>query len=421
MGIAARQSYSLGLCFILSVSIFWSASSVLVQYLDITYQFESPFFVTYLGVSLFALLLPLGCIYYPWAQQTNHATLFTLAPTTEEEVEEEVEYPTTTHEQDAPLSSPFLTHKQHMALAAKIAPCWFLANYFYNKSLVLTSITSSTILASTGSVFTFLFATIFAKTEIGTRRKFLGVVLAFLGSCWTSLVDFNQDTTITTTSSSASASSPFSSSIWGDVTGLIAAMGYGMYTVLLSSLCPKDESTMSMNLLLGYMGLFQMIFWSPWLLLSDFNATNGMQSRFLIVQQEANHKTNLTWPIFSCLILKGLVDNVLSDYLWARAVLMTSATVATVGLGLTIPLAFVSDALLAPLIMDKDQTNSTSTSGGVQPVDVRSNIHHIVGAVLVLIGFVLVNIGHDQHAGMSMEHNNALESEEMEGESCVTR
>ena len=37
-----------------------------------------------------------------------------------------------------------------------------------------------------------------------------------------------------------------------------------------------------------------------------------------------------------CLLLKGLFDNVLSDYFWARAVVLTSATVATVGLGLTI-------------------------------------------------------------------------------------
>ena len=37
------------------------------------------------------------------------------------------------------------------------------------------------------------------------------------------------------------------------------------------------------------------------------------------------------------------MNNVLSDYLWARAVVLTTPTVATVGLSLTIPLAFVSD------------------------------------------------------------------------------
>ena len=37
------------------------------------------------------------------------------------------------------------------------------------------------------------------------------------------------------------------------------------------------------------------------------------------------------------------MNNVLSDYLWARAVVLTTPTVATVGLSLTIPLAFISD------------------------------------------------------------------------------
>lgn len=36
---------------------------------------------------------------------------------------------------------------------------------------------------------------------------------------------------------------------------------------------------------------------------------------------------------------QGLLDNVLSEYLWATAVLLTSPSVATVGLALTVKLA----------------------------------------------------------------------------------
>ena len=50
--------------------------------------------------------------------------------------------------------------------------------------------------------------------------------------------------------------------------------------------------------------------------------------------------------MFGLILLKGLVDNVLSDYLWAKAVLLTSPTVATVGLSLTIPMAIASELLL---------------------------------------------------------------------------
>ena len=66
-----------------------------------------------------------------------------------------------------------------------------------------------------------------------------------------------------------------------------------------------------------------------------------------------------------------------SDYLWLRAVLLTNATVATVGLGLTIPLAFGSDLLLG-------KPNVLTPSS-------------IFGALTVLSGFVLVNIGNNSN------------------------
>ena len=53
-----------------------------------------------------------------------------------------------------------------------------------------------------------------------------------------------------------------------------------------------------------------------------------------------------TWSVLSLAIAKGLLDNVLSDYLWARAVLLTSPTTASVGLSLQIPLAAVVEVLL---------------------------------------------------------------------------
>lgn len=79
----------------------------------------------------------------------------------------------------------------------------------------------------------------------------------------------------------------------------------------------------------------------------------------------------MTGVIFGFLVLNGFCNNVLSDYLWARSVVLTSPTVATIGLSITIPLAMISDYFLwhaAP----------TFLSG--------------VGAFLVVVGFVLVNV-----------------------------
>ncbi|XP_057834898.1 thiamine-repressible mitochondrial transport protein THI74 isoform X2 [Cryptomeria japonica] len=65
------------------------------------------------------------------------------------------------------------------------------------------------------------------------------------------------------------------------------------------------------------------------------------------------------WPLL------GLLDNVLSDYLWAKAVLLTTPTVATAGLSIQVPLAAIIDSL-------------------------RGNLPHLldyVGGAAVLVGF----------------------------------
>lgn len=72
------------------------------------------------------------------------------------------------------------------------------------------------------------------------------------------------------------------------------------------------------------------------------------------------------------IIVKGLFDNVLSDFLWARAILLTSPTVATVGLSMTIPLAMLSDLVFK----------------GLAPT-----WQVLLGSVLVTVGFVGVNVG----------------------------
>lgn len=81
--------------------------------------------------------------------------------------------------------------------------------------------------------------------------------------------------------------------------------------------------------------------------------------------------SSITATVFGFLLLNGICNNVLSDYLWARAVVLTSPTVATIGMSITIPLAMVSDGLLQGTI----PTYLTAT-----------------GAVLVILGFVSVNV-----------------------------
>jgi solute carrier family 35 protein F5 len=139
-----------------------------------------------------------------------------------------------------------------------------------------------------------------------------------------------------------------------------------------------------MQLLLGYIGLFNAVVLLPIAVKRAFfdncSSTDEAKSGFygddyasLSSEDMVSSCEKITAIVMAYLIAKAFFDNVLSDYLWARAVVLTSATVATVGLGLTIPLAFLSDWLLGRAAVTTPES--------------------IVGAFSVLVGFLLVNCG----------------------------
>lgn len=113
---------------------------------------------------------------------------------------------------------------------------------------------------------------------------------------------------------------------------------------------------MSTQLLLGYIGA-----WNTFLFLPLAVAA---------IVYNPSIVYHLTWTIAAMLCVNGVLDNVVSDYFWARAVLMTSPTVATLGLSFTIPVALLSDLLLHETVP--------------QPLAV-------VGAMMVICGFWILN------------------------------
>jgi hypothetical protein len=58
---------------------------------------------------------------------------------------------------------------------------WFMANFAYNTSLSYTSVSSSTVISSTSSLFTFLLS-LWLLNETFTFRKFAGVLLCMIGT-----------------------------------------------------------------------------------------------------------------------------------------------------------------------------------------------------------------------------------------------
>ena len=71
-------------------------------------------------------------------------------------------------------------------------------------------------------------------------------------------------------------------------------------------------------LFFGLLGAFNAVIFAPLVLVLHFTGAEDLGA--------------LSWEIGGLLVGKGLVDNVLSDYLWAQAVLLTSPAVATADL-----------------------------------------------------------------------------------------
>lgn len=208
----------------------------------------------------------------------------------------------------------------------------------------MTSVTSSTIISTTSSLFSFILSVCFTGEEF-SMTKFLGVVFCMAGTVLVALSD------------SESEDGGQQQQMFGDLVCLFSAFMYSTYTVVIKHQVPDDD-TVALPLLFGYLGALNAILLLPVVLILSIN-------------QPAMFR-GLTPEVFGVVSLKGLFDNVLSDYLWARAVVLTSPTVATVGLSLTIPLAFVSDAV--------SHHAATSWASGA-------------GALLVVVGFILVNLG----------------------------
>ncbi|XP_011011465.1 PREDICTED: solute carrier family 35 member F5 isoform X2 [Populus euphratica] len=223
---------------------------------------------------------------------------------------------------------------------------------------------SNTILSSVSSLFTFVVSLVFLGEKF-TWVKLLSVLFCMAGTIIVSLGDSE-------TGLSAVSSKP----LLGDILALVSAGLYAVYITLIRLKLPDNDGKSghaSMAQFLGYLGLFNLIIFLPVALVLDLTNLEPF--------------CKLTWKQFGLIVGKGLLDNVLSDYLWAKAVLLTTTTVATAGLSIQVPLAAIVDSLIgnAPRLMDG------------------------LGALAVLIGFVGINIPSDAFSrskGASIELEN---------------
>ncbi len=173
-------------------------------------------------------------------------------------------------------------------------------------------------------------------------------------------------------------------SLIGDAWCLTSAVIYALYTIMLKIKLKEDDSEFSMPLLFGTRatrrparpphartrtGLIgtinALVFW-PGFILLHFTGVEPF-----------------VWPsgrVVSYLLVNGFFGSVVSDFLWARSVLLTTPVIATLGLTMTIPMALLVDAVV----------NGRKFNG-----------MYAGGSLLVVLGFVMVNLKHKRDLDVS--------------------
>jgi len=322
--LAQKQRRRLGGFLVFLVTVLYVGSGVAIQVLFDDLKFEKPFFFSYISVSLCSTyLLQFGYLRCRRAcVRSTHVY--------SQELQYELQY----------VQQVSIAHQpmQLVRPALLLSPAYFCLNYTYFLSLDLTSVSETMILSASTGVWTLLFSALLLRERM-TKIRIATVMVSMLGMC---LVSYGPAHSESATSSAAPASAAThgapgvpspevaaSTAFTGDLLAVMSAAASGVYMVLLR-VCVPNEEDVHMPSLFGMIGFVSAICFLPLFPILHFC---GVETFRLVPSYSA----------LGTLLFSAATSTVLPDMLLAKAVVMTSPLVATLGLSLMIPMSVLVD------------------------------------------------------------------------------
>lgn len=357
-----NKRWTLGLLMLGLVIILWVLSSFLINLIFEDDSYRKPFFITYINTAAFIFYL------FPTAKAVVVNYKDTGRANVHRELIMEEEGTGSDSNRSVDMTSPLLTNLEAgthanqkkrltlyetIKLSAEFCILWFTANLVTNASLAFTSVASQTILSTTSSFFT-LFIGAICHVESLSKSKVLGSFISFVGIIMVTKSDSHQRYQRHIADVSGDDNDAVQVLI-GNLLALAGAVLYGVYSTLLKREV-GDETRVNMKIFFGFVGLFNLLFLWPSLIVLDFFGWEP----FSLPKD----------PKVVVIIFVNCLITFVSDFCWAKAMLLTSPLSVTVGLSITIPLAMFGDVIF------KHKTMSAL---------------YLFGATLILGSFFIIN------------------------------